>query len=223
MSSVRSRYESLLGKGSSTERVVFFSDAVFAIAMTLLVLDIRVPEGTELSVDESLIAIIPKVFAYVLSFAIIAVNWTSHHRKFTVITGYDRHLISLNLALLLVVAFVPFPTALLAEAGDDPAAVVLYAATVGLLGVMQYIIWAYARRAGLLSASVDLGVYRLVRRAVLAPSVVFGVSIVVALLGQPLIAMFTWFLIAPSTIIAGRAFPARADDLDPAVTHVHRG
>jgi uncharacterized membrane protein len=217
MSSARERYETLLGTGSSTERIVFFSDAVFAIAMTLLVLDIRVPEGEYHSVGESLIAVIPKVFAYVLSFAIIAVNWTSHHRKFTVITGYDRRLVSLNLGLLLVVAFVPFPTALLAEAGADSAAVVLYAATVGLLGVAQFAVWAYARRAGLLAPTVDRGIYRLVRRAVLAPSVVFAISIVFALIGLPLIAMFSWFLIAPATLVAGRAFPARADDLERAV------
>jgi uncharacterized membrane protein len=217
MSTVRERYEALLGRGSSTERIVFFSDAVFAIAMTLLVLDIRVPDGEYTTVGESLIAVIPKVFAYVLSFAIIAVNWTSHHRKFTVITGYDRRLITLNLGLLLVVAFVPFPTALLAEAGADIAAVVLYAAVVGVLGVVQFAIWAYARRAGLLAPTVDRGIYRLVRRAVLAPSVVFAISVVLALAGLPLIAMFSWFLIAPATLIAARAFPARADDLEPAV------
>lgn len=216
MDSARERYRRLLTIGDSTDRLEFFSDAVFAIAMTLLVLDIRLPSTESEGLGAALLDLTPQYFAYVLSFAIIAINWTNHHRKFRVITGFDSRLVQLNLLLLLLVAFVPFPTSVLSEHGPETPAVVLYAATVGLIGVVQYALWAYSRRAGLLNPVVDRGVHRLVTRAVLTPPAVFAVSILVALLGQPLLAMFSWLLIAPASALVGRSGRERPDDRLPA-------
>jgi uncharacterized membrane protein len=218
--SVRARHRALLAAGNSTERLEFFSDAVFAIAMTLLVLDLRVPALPAVPRDElgaALLEQAPKFFAYVLSFAVIALNWSSHFRRFQVIDRVDRRLVQLDLLLLLLVAFVPFPTAVLSEYGPEVPGVVLYAATVALINGVQCLIWVHAKRAGLLSPRVDRGLYRFVRRNILLPGAVFTVSIGIALLGQPLLAMLSWLAISPSSIVLGRANIVRPDELEPAV------
>ncbi|MEB0303619.1 hypothetical protein, partial [Mucilaginibacter sp. 5C4] len=81
----------------------------------------------------------------------------------------------------------------------------LYAGTVALIDGVQCLIWVHARRAGLLSPLVDRGLYRYVRRNILVPGVAFLVSIVIALLGQPLIAMLSWLAISPASIALSRA------------------
>src|SRR4051812_12751262 len=94
---VRTRYATLLARGAGTERIQFFSDAVFAIAMTLLVLEIRLPEvedGDPTWADIG--ALWPQFFAYALSFAIIGLNWVTHHRKFLVIVRFDTLLMTIN-------------------------------------------------------------------------------------------------------------------------------
>lgn len=204
MTDLRSRYHRLFDSGESTERIEFFSDAVFAIAMTLLVLDIKVPEIDR--ADElwpALVALAPEYFAYALSFVTIAINWMSHHRKFRVITGYTTGLIYLNLLLLALVAFVPFPTALLSEYAETPS-VILYAATLGAIGLVQLAIWGYAHRSKLLAPSVDSGVYRFVRTMGVVNPAVFLLSIVIASLGAHQAAMYSWILMWPASIIVGR-------------------
>jgi len=93
------------------DRIVFFSDAVFAIAITLLVLDIQVPEIPERLVDERLperlLELWPKYLSYVLSFLVILMYWMAHHSTFTAIKRYDRGLIWLNSLFLMCVAFLP--------------------------------------------------------------------------------------------------------------------
>lgn len=206
MTDIRSRYRALFGSGDSTERIEFFSDAVFAIAMTLLVLDIRVPETESGTVVEGLVDLAPEYLAYALSFVIIAINWMSHHRKFRVITGFTTNLIRLNLLLLLLVAFVPFPTALLSDRGTETASVVLYAAVLGCIALVQSGMWMYAHRAGLLADSVDEGIYRYVRGTGFINPAVFALSIVIALLGFPVAAMYSWLLMIPVSIITDRLF-----------------
>jgi uncharacterized membrane protein len=122
--------------GRDLDRIVFFSDAVFAIAITLLVLDIKVPEiPDDLVADElsaQLLALWPKYFGYVLSFVVIITFWNSHHSIVSGIRGYDRGLIWLNSIFLMFVAFVPFPTALISEYGDHQLPVAIYAATLAV-------------------------------------------------------------------------------------------
>jgi uncharacterized membrane protein len=205
MTAARDRYLALFGSGKNTERLVFFSDAVFAIALTLLVIDLQVPEvdNGEGSIDV-VVSLIPGFVAYVISFAIIALNWAGHHRKYSVITGYNGRLIQLNFLLLFLIAFVPFPTSLLSEYPGEIASVVLYATVVGLLNIVQLLIWAYAWRAGFIDKSVDVDVYRLVRRNLLVVPIVFGASILIAVFWDPTIAMYSWFALIPVNIVMGR-------------------
>ena len=94
------------------DRVLFFSDAVFAIAITLLVVDIRVPEVV-LNAATSFMSLDDKILSFVISFLVIGLFWMGHHRLFRYITALDRPVIFLNLLFLGAIAFLPYPTALL--------------------------------------------------------------------------------------------------------------
>lgn len=199
---IRERYAKLLARGDGTERIQFFSDAVFAIAMTLLVLEIRLPDVEGDLTWADIASLWPQVFAYGLSFAIIGINWVTHHRKFLVITRFDGRLMVINLFLLGFVALLPFPTSILSDYGDGTPVVVLYALNVGVITLLQLWLWVHAYRAGL-TDGLDEGVFRLVRRNLLPVPIVMGASIVVAFFA-PLIAMFMWGLIWPASILADR-------------------
>ena len=98
-----------------TGRVEAFSDGVFAIAITLLVLEIRLPAESEGELAELLLAQWPSYVAYVISFMVIAVMWVNHHHLFKFIKRTDNVLLFLNSVLLMLITFLNFPTALLAE------------------------------------------------------------------------------------------------------------
>jgi uncharacterized membrane protein len=124
---------------------VFFSDAVFAIAMTVLVLTLAVPANTtNADVAHALRSSLPSVFSYVLSFAVIATYWLVHHRMFRYIQRIDTTLLVLNLSVLGLVAFVPYPSSVLGRYGETTAAVVFYASTIGILGSLIVALWSYA-------------------------------------------------------------------------------
>ena len=118
------------------DRIVNLSDGVFAIAITLLVLDIRVPDIPESMVATELPAALfslwPKYLGYVLSFVVISTLWIVHHSIFRPIRECDRGLLYLNFLFLMFVAFVPFPTSLLGEYGAHRLPVAVYAATLAL-------------------------------------------------------------------------------------------
>jgi uncharacterized membrane protein len=201
---MRERHRKLFYHGDNTERLVFFSDAVFAIAMTLLVLDIKLPEVAEESdILPELLGLWPQYFAYVLSFLIIALNWFGHHRKFRVITRFDSRLLWINMLLLLLIAFVPFPTSLLSDFDPQPSTVILYAATVGSISLVQAWLWIHAYRAGLMSDEVDDEMHRYVRRGLWPVAVVFLASIPIALFA-PVWAMYFWILMWPISQLMDR-------------------
>ncbi len=132
-----------------TTRTEAFSDGVFAIAITLLVLDIKVPrdlpEGTSLLT--ALLNQWPIYMAFLTSFATIGIMWINHHRMFRYIRRVDHWFLVLNGLLLLGVTFVPFPTSLAAEyvlRPDGTVAVLLYTGTFTLIAVVFNIMWWYA-------------------------------------------------------------------------------
>jgi uncharacterized membrane protein len=122
--------------GRDRDRIVNLSDGVFAIAITLLILDIRVPDIPENLVASELpgqlLSLWPKYLGYFLSFVGISTFWMIHHSIFRPITGYDRPLLYLNFLFLMLVAFVPFPTSLLGEYGNQQLPVAVYAATLAV-------------------------------------------------------------------------------------------
>ncbi|MDH6180276.1 putative membrane protein [Microbacteriaceae bacterium SG_E_30_P1] len=203
MEDVRSRYKRIFDNGSDTDRMVFFSDAVFAIAMTLLVIDLAVPEDRHGTAGEVLLNLWPNFLAYVLSFTIIAINWLGHYRRFRVIKTHDSRLMLLNLTLLFFVALLPFPTSLLSSYSGEAPAVVLYAFVVGLLSALQWAMWEYSYRKGFVDPSVDDGLFRWVRLNQLVVPVVFWTSIPIAIFWDGGIAMWSWFALFPLNIIVG--------------------
>jgi TMEM175 potassium channel family protein len=130
------------------DRLIFFSDGVFAIAITLLVLNVVLPvtQSGSLSTDLSaaLLATVPRLFAYALSFLVIGAYWMAHQRTFHYIERFDRRLAGINLFFLLFVALVPFPTGVLSAYGDQLVAAVLYAATQAIIGILLSVLWLYA-------------------------------------------------------------------------------
>lgn len=197
---VRDRYDKVFASGTTTERLVFFSDAVFAIAMTLLVIDLKVPVPGTQTPWEIITSQRDDLFAYALSFAIIGLNWMGHHRKFRVIKAHDGPLMMIDLVLLFFVAFLPFPTSLLSEYSGDPVAVVLYAAVVGIIGLLQFAIWSYAWRKGFIEREIDESLYRYVSRNQLLTPIVFGASIPLALFVSGQVAMYFWLALIPVNI-----------------------
>lgn len=133
----------------SSARVESFSDAVFAIAITLMVLDIRQPAQSG-PLLRAVLRQWPSILAYALSFLLVGVVWVNHHLVFHLIARVDMGVLWYNLLLLLDVAFMPYPTVVLANAlishrGETTAAV-LYGATLVVLGVLFNLTWFHAAR-----------------------------------------------------------------------------
>jgi uncharacterized membrane protein len=183
-------------RGRELDRVVFFSDAVFAISITVLTLSLRLPaHTTNAGVAHALRKAIPSVFTYVLSFAVIGLYWIAHHRMFRYIDRLDATLLVLNLAALCVVAFVPFPTSVLGDHGNTTAAVVFYAATMCMLGGVVLALWIYAVHHHRLTKADTpaLFVKHSLWRGVTVP-VVFAASIPIAF-ADPHAAEWFWLII----------------------------
>lgn len=123
------------------ERLTFFSDAVFAISMTLLVIDIKVPEpaaDTDAAWLQALADLIPHFVGFVLTFYVVGALWAAHHRTFGRLRHYDPAVVWPNLTLLMMVAFIPFPTALMSTHFTDRVPQMVYAITLIVAGLCQY-------------------------------------------------------------------------------------
>ncbi len=198
------------GDTLALERVVFFTDAVFAIAITLLVIEIRLPDGlTDASgtaVREALVELLPKILTYVLSFVVIGLYWLAHWRRYAVIHAVDEQLVRLNLLLLGLVAFIPFPTALLGEHGDQPVVVVIYASVMAAAGLAGALSWVYAQRHDLVHHRHSRQWMRLTTARALSVPVVFAASLPLVLI-HPYIAEVSWALIIPVQWLIVRRLP----------------
>jgi uncharacterized membrane protein len=146
---------------NETTRIEAFSDGVFAIAITLLILDVKVPhdlpKGTSLS--QALLQEWPSYMAYITSFATIAIMWINHHQLFTLIKRADRNLMLLNCLLLLAVTLTPFPTSMLAEYFPGPEEKIAAAAFSGLfvfIAIVFNLLWWFAAKGNrLLDKNAD--------------------------------------------------------------------
>ena len=179
------------------DRLVFFSDAVMAIAITLLVIDLRLPAlppiTTEAELRAALADLAPRVFSFVLSFAVIGLWWSTHHRFFGSVVRLDPTLLVLNLAFLGAIAFLPFPTSVLGST-LLPTSVAIYAATNAVIGYLIATMRAIAERHALLGPTVPLDEYRRrTTRTLIAPSV-FAASIPLAYV-NPVVAAWSWNLV----------------------------
>jgi uncharacterized membrane protein len=168
--------------GFRVERLTLFSDAIFAFAMTLLAVDIRVPEiaqnlvSSQLSVE--LANIIPKLIGYGLSFFISASYWVFYHRIFANIKRYDHTLVWLNLAFLFFIVLIPFPSDLIGRFLSQEVSIIIYSITMAATGFAASLIWLYAsRHHRLIDKSLSIvAIKRMSIRTYIAPAI-FLVSI----------------------------------------------
>jgi uncharacterized membrane protein len=160
----------------TTRRIEAFSDGVLSIVITLLVLQLSVPmisaRDSDAELTTRLLEMIPKLFSYVISFAVVGIYWVGHHNLFHFITRADRTLLWLNNLFLLCVGFIPFPAALLGAYGSRRIAVI-----VTLTGLTLALIWGYATRGRRL-VNHDMHPHAVrsgLRRILLGPAL-YGVS-----------------------------------------------
>jgi uncharacterized membrane protein len=173
------------------DRVGGFSDGVFAVAITLLVLNIEVPQ---LSGDERLTTalddLVPDVTAYFIAFAVIGLFWFGHHKAWSRLRATTPRLVWSNLLLLSLIALMPFTTALMGSYGDQSIAIVLFAANVGLAALADSHVDRVAFEAGL-TVPMSAGERRAQLLTGRLRSVIFFVSIPIALL-SPTVAQLSW-------------------------------
>jgi uncharacterized membrane protein len=197
------------GAGRDRDRIVNLSDGVFAIAITLLILDIRVPDIPENLVaselPRELLSLWPKYLGYFLSFVGISSFWLIHHSIFRPIRAYDRNLLYLNFLFLMLVAFVPFPTSLLGEYGNHQLPVAVYAATLAVGRLLLTALYWYSTRGGrLLDEPQDPATVRFFLIRGLTIPAIFLLSIAVSFFSVSA-AIWTWLImLAVDTIVLRR-------------------
>jgi uncharacterized membrane protein len=187
-------------------RVVAFSDGVFAIAITLLVLNLHVPEHLPPGehVGDALWDQQGDLLAYGLSFAVIGRLWLVHHRFFGDITHFDGRMMGLNLLYLGFVVLIPFTTEVIGDHGDTTAGVIVYAVNLSLTNFIGAGMFLYAARSGLTLDRFLRYVEHPLRLRNVAGGIIFALSIPVAL-WSPLAAILMWISLAlvPSQVRRG--------------------
>jgi len=206
------RYLRLMAEGDAIDRLVFFSDAVFAIAMTLLIVELHVPEVSGSDLGPALLELVPGYLTFMLSFVVVGVVWMAHHRKFRAIVRYDQNLMRLNILLLLFVASIPLPTGILGEYGDTTLAVVVYAATICVVGFLLTGIWIYAWHRKLADPALTADLYRYVLVHSFPIPGIFLLSIPLAVVAGPTVAEVSWALALPASFLITRIYRARSGD-----------
>ena len=180
-----------------TVRLETFSDGVFAIAATLLVLEFSVSSGRNLG--DQLVHLWPAYLAYATTFVTIGIIWMNHHHTVSLIDHTDRTMLFVNNLLLLTIAFLPFPTKLVADylhKDGEQAATLAYAATFVVMATLHQVWWQYARRnRRLIADGVTDSALRAVDRAYAPGIVLYGIVLVLAFF-SPLAAVFLTFAIA---------------------------
>ncbi len=185
------------------DRVLGFSDAVFAFAATLLVLKIDLPGITSAQITNTtdflqlFQHLWPQYLANIISFVVIGYYWLNHHAIFSMVKRYDARLVWLNIFFLICVSFLPFPVDLYGENMTNPIIVVFYSASLALVGYMLYIVWWYGSR-GQFSA-----------RYLIAP-IVFTLSIPLVYI-HPLLAQMCWILIVAGNMLVDKMFKFEKD------------
>ena len=186
------------GTDRSVHRLVQFSDGVFTVALTLLVIDIAVPDLPTGATEQELVAKLglqmPNILAFVLSFWVVASYWLTHHRHFLFIRRYDGPLLLLNLLFLMTVCFIPWPTAVLGHYGDYVAVWWLYASAMAAMGLAAAAMWAYASGKPSLADDVTPELRRYYLARALVQPAVFLLSIPIAALSLRL-GQASWVLI----------------------------
>jgi len=174
--------------GTSLERLAALSDGLFAVAMTLIALEIHVPEArdihSEAELCHAIVALAPRVLTYLLSFMTLGIFWNGQQAQLTHCTRSDRDLTWWNLTFLALIAFTPFTTELLAGFVTYRLALVLYWANILLLGLTVLGSWKYAHRAGLLKEEISAHVFVAVKRRIIVAQALYAFGALLCLINN---------------------------------------
>jgi uncharacterized membrane protein len=200
--------------GEEFSRVMAFSDGMFAIAMTLLVVGIAVPTLDAPSEAELWDAVNDLDTAYVsffISFLVIGRYWVAHHQFFRMLREFDYGLIWINMIYLAFVAFLPFPTALLGTYFENPVSIAVYAVAIAIVSGLEVVMFRHAHNHDLIERQLPESVYRWGVWMSTTPVFFFLGSIPLAFLSTTLAVLF-WFLGIPLHFLLARWKPAGADE-----------
>lgn len=189
-----------------TNRIEALGDGVFAIVMTLLILEIKVPvlHGEETSkLGRSLLDLWPKFLCYFISFITLGVYWVAHHLHFYTIKKADRGLLWINILFLMALGLVPFSTALIGEYVHERLPVILFGANMIAISLILQWHWSYATaNHRLVSPDIDPGFIKAVTRVIMMGPVVYGIAIALAFVSTK-IAVALFLLVNLLYIIPG--------------------
>jgi uncharacterized membrane protein len=171
----------------SPSRLISFSDGIFAIAITLLVFNLKVPalhQGTiQRTLQQAVIAMIPQFLTYIITFLLIAVFWSIHHHMMNHIHHVDNYFIWLNMAYLLGVSFLPFPTTLLGTYPDERFSLIFYICSMSFVGLLLLSMWGYAcYRHRLIEKDLPAAVIKHYFARGISSQLIFGITIILALI-----------------------------------------
>jgi len=206
------------GNGLRTGRIEALSDGVFSIAMTLLVLELHVPDGNlpDPELLQALGAMAPHIGIYALSFLILGIYWVGHHNQFYYIRQANRELLWINILFLGLVAFIPFSTALLGTQvnTDNQVALIVYAANLIAVSLILYLHWWYGvTRGHLVDAPIEPHLMRTVTRRILTPPLIYVIAILLTFVVNPLVSLGLIVLVQLSYVLPAHLdlhFAARA-------------
>jgi len=190
--------------GLTTSRIGAFSDGVFAIAITLLVLNLQVPKVPVSELVSKVLALWPNFLSYVLSAVIIGIYWVAHHNMFHYIKRSNRPLLWINILFLLCVAFIPFPAGLLGEYPLQRISIIIYASSLIVTNLFLSSLWWYATyNHRLVDTDIDPHFVSMVNRRNMTAPVVYLLSIGVSIL-SPLVSLVIFFIFPLYYIIPSR-------------------
>jgi uncharacterized membrane protein len=168
-----------------TARIETLVDGVFAIVMTVLVFDLRVPLEDQVAQEGLLRALghlAPNLLSYVLTFVILGVLWVGHHNQYFYIRRADRVLLWINIFFLMAVSLLPFSAGIFSRYGQESVSIIAYNSNLILAGLLMYLHWAYATRDNhLLGIKIEPEVRRIVSIRILTPPVLYLSAILVSL------------------------------------------
>ena len=224
-----------LRKEFQLERLILFSDAVFAIAITLLVLEIKIPEIHDHVTDKALLKelahLIPKFIGYFISFALIGIYWTVHHRIFGYVINFDSKLLRLNLFFLFFIALMPFSTGFYSEyAGIElirdqlKVPMTFYVLNYCFAGLVNYLLWSYISNPAnkIIDRPIEpYTVFMMKLRAATVP-LVFLLMLIVAYIINVAVAVYVPLLIPITMKILRKLFAPPKPSLVPAHTELKK-
>jgi uncharacterized membrane protein len=182
----------------SLERIGALSDGLFAIAMTLIVLEIRVPEltdHTDTALLEALGDLAPRFVTYGLSFLTLGIFWNGQQTQLSYIDEGNRDLAWLELLFLAIIALFPFTTSLLAENIELRLALGLYWLNIFLAGAVLFAIWTYAERAGIVREGTPPEVGRLIRRRIGIAQGLYAMGFLISLFPSGTYPAIAWIVL----------------------------